>query len=73
MRPEGIARESSAAVSYAGLAGLPAFNPDQDGDSVAEAVADLGTLAWWHHAGMSAYVILRWKSSTRPKASGTGS
>ena len=43
MRPEGIVRESSAAVSYAGLAGLPAFNPDQDGDSVAEAVADLGT------------------------------
>jgi NAD(P)H-dependent FMN reductase len=41
MRPEGIVRESSAAVSYAGLAGLPAFNPDQDGESVAEAVADL--------------------------------
>lgn len=36
---------------------MPAFNPDQDGDSVAEAVADLGTLASWHHASMSAYVI----------------
>ena len=57
MRPEGIVREPSAAVWYAGLAGLPAFNPDQDGDSVAEAVADLGTLASWHHASMSAYVI----------------
>ena len=54
MRPEGIVRESSAAVWYAGPAGLPAFNPDQDGDSVAEAVADLGTLASWHHASMSA-------------------
>lgn len=57
MRPEGIVRESSAAVWYAGLAGWPAFNPDRDGDSVAEAVADLGTLASWHHASMSAYVI----------------
>ena len=57
MRPEGIVRESSAAISYAGLAGLPTCNPDQDGDSVAEAVADLGTLASWHHASMSAYVI----------------
>lgn len=57
MRPEGIAREPSAAVSCAGWAGLPAFNQDQDGDSVAEAVADVGTSASWHHAGMSAYVI----------------
>ena len=42
MPPEGIVRESSAAVSYAGLVGLPACSPDQDGESVAEAVADLG-------------------------------
>ena len=42
MRPEGIVRESSAAVSYAGSAGLPAFNPDQHGDSIAEAGATRG-------------------------------
>jgi hypothetical protein len=35
MRPVGIVPESSAAVSYAGLASGPAFNPEQDGESVA--------------------------------------
>jgi hypothetical protein len=45
-----------AAFTQHGMCVHAAFNPDQDGDSVAEAVADLGTLASWHHAG---HVCLR--------------
>jgi NAD(P)H-dependent FMN reductase len=36
-----LAPDQVTAVRYGGLASLPAFNPDDDGDRLPEAVADL--------------------------------